>query len=81
MLTILLESVDLISRNPQTSQTKYTFGPVDIHPHHEITIRSGVTRNIAGKFDEIRDEVVNGFDDHIPLTEGCFQSTLSSRSY
>jgi hypothetical protein len=51
-------------------QTEFTFGPIDAHPHHEVTVRSGVTRNIVGKFDEIRDEIVEAFNEYIPPSEG-----------
>ncbi|KAJ3557278.1 hypothetical protein NP233_g11786 [Leucocoprinus birnbaumii] len=63
------EVLSLVEAIADNTQTKYTLGPVDVHPHHEITIRTGVTRNIVGKFDEIRDEIVESFNEYIPLTE------------
>lgn len=57
-------------RIPQTTHTKYVLGPVAEHPHHVVTLRSNVTRNIATKSDEIRDEVRAALHDLIPATEG-----------
>ncbi|KAF5349711.1 hypothetical protein D9756_008946 [Leucocoprinus leucothites] len=63
------EVLSLAEAIAETIQTKSTLGPLDVHPHHEITVRSGVTRNIAGKFDEIRDEIVEAFDEYLPASE------------
>ncbi|XP_006458669.1 hypothetical protein AGABI2DRAFT_115703 [Agaricus bisporus var. bisporus H97] len=54
----------------ETTHTKYVLGPVAEHPHHVVTLRSNVTRNIATKSDEIRDEVRAALHDLIPATEG-----------
>ncbi|EKM83194.1 hypothetical protein AGABI1DRAFT_104916 [Agaricus bisporus var. burnettii JB137-S8] len=53
----------------ETTHTKYVLGPVAEHPHHVVTLRSNVTRNIATKSDEIRDEVRAALHDLIPATE------------
>ncbi|KAF9453721.1 cytochrome P450 [Macrolepiota fuliginosa MF-IS2] len=63
------EVLSLAGAAKELLQTKYTFGPVDAHPHHRITIRSGVTRNITSKFEEIKDEIVDSFNGYIPLSE------------
>ncbi|KXN83234.1 Ent-kaurene oxidase [Leucoagaricus sp. SymC.cos] len=63
------ETLSLVEAIGETIQTKFTFGPVDMHPHHEVTIRTGVTRNIVAKFGEIRDEITESFNEYLPLTE------------
>jgi hypothetical protein len=65
----------LMNTKSQTVQTRFTLGFLDTHPHHEVTIRTNVTRNIAAKFDEIRDEIVEAFNDYIPLSDGSHFET------
>jgi len=37
--------------------------------YHVATIRTPLTRNIAARFSDIRDEIVAAFDDIIPAKE------------
>ncbi len=38
--------------------------------YHVATIRAPLTRHLVSKFDEIRDEIVESFEEYIPLAEG-----------
>ncbi|OBZ66897.1 Ent-kaurene oxidase [Grifola frondosa] len=50
-------------------QFQYTLGPSIHHNQYHVPIvRSQLTRNLAGLFPEIRDEIVASFMDAIPLT-------------
>lgn len=52
-------------------QMRYTLGRAfDDSPYHIAVIRSPLTRNLSNRFDDIRDEIVESFKDHIPATEG-----------
>ncbi|KAF5349709.1 hypothetical protein D9756_008944 [Leucocoprinus leucothites] len=66
-------SEDILSFNEpaiETTQGDYTFGPrLHVHPHHINTIRSSVTRNISGKFEDISDEALAALDDYIPSSQ------------
>lgn len=65
----LLEKIAKIET--QATQADYTFGPgLFTHPHHTDTVQGAITRNLVAKFDEIRDEIVDSFNEYIPLTKG-----------
>jgi len=54
----------------EVMQTKYTLGRrFDDDPYHVATVRSPMTRNLAYRFEDIRDEIVESFNDYIPVTE------------
>lgn len=51
-------------------QTDYTMGPpLHYDPYHNSTIRTSLTRNIAPRFDDIRDEIECAFNDNLPLKD------------
>lgn len=55
----------------QSTQAKHTFGSeILTDPYHINTIRSLVTRNLAIRFDEIKDEVASSCEDYIPMSKG-----------
>lgn len=50
------------SSSTQFLQLDYTLGRgVTNHPYHVSVVRAAITRNIAAKFDEMRDEVGRGY--------------------
>lgn len=54
----------------ETMQSRYTLGrKFDDVPYHVATVRSPLTRSLVGRFDDIRDEIVESFNDYIPITE------------
>lgn len=55
----------------QSLQIEYTLSK-DLHvdPYHVAVVRTQITRNIASRFSEVRDEIVAAFADHIPVQEG-----------
>jgi hypothetical protein len=56
---------------------------MDLHPHHAITLRSHVNRNITLKSHEVLDEVEVALQHYIPAIEGCYypNPTADVRSY
>ncbi|KAJ8508407.1 hypothetical protein ONZ45_g9315 [Pleurotus djamor] len=59
--------------------TQYTFGKDVSHNHYHVdVIRTSLTRNLAGKFPEARDEIIAAFNDNIPKTEGILGIYSSS---
>lgn len=54
----------------ETLQVHYTMGsPIHDDPYHIEVVRGPLTRNIAAKFDDVRDEIVTAFDEQIPPTK------------
>jgi hypothetical protein len=50
-------------------QTDYTLGPqIRLEPYHIPVVRTSLTRNIATRFAEIKDEITAAFGDYIPTT-------------
>lgn len=55
---------------------EYTFGlSVQNDPYHISTVRSPLTRNLAAKFDDLKDEIIEAFTDYIPPTKGKSMSS------
>ena len=51
-------------------QTDYTLGPeIRLEPYHVPVVRTSLTRNIAIRFAEIKDEITAAFDDYILVTD------------
>ncbi|KAK7446303.1 hypothetical protein VKT23_014509 [Stygiomarasmius scandens] len=51
-------------------QIEYTLGRQQrLHRYHVNVIRNALTRNIQARFEEVRDEIVNAFDDNVPLSD------------
>ncbi|KAJ6627497.1 cytochrome P450 [Mycena sp. CBHHK59/15] len=49
-------------------QTNMTMGPNILgNPYHISVTRTGMTKNIEARFDEVRDEIVCTFEDHLAL--------------
>ncbi|KAJ7254606.1 cytochrome P450 [Mycena rebaudengoi] len=49
-------------------QSDYTMGPeVSTNPYHSETVRTNLTRNLGRCFPDVRDEIVNAFDDIFAL--------------
>jgi hypothetical protein len=53
----------------KTLQINYTLGK-DFDLHRSQVVRGAVTKNIADRFSDIRDEIVESLNDEIPVTEG-----------
>ncbi|KXN83235.1 Ent-kaurene oxidase [Leucoagaricus sp. SymC.cos] len=54
----------------ETTQAEYTFGPgLDTHPHHISAISSHINRNLVCKYEELKDEVVELFNEYIPQSD------------
>lgn len=52
----------------QLIQSDYTLGPEILRePYHVPAVRTSLTRNIATRFAEIKDEITAAFDDYIPI--------------
>ncbi|EKM83220.1 hypothetical protein AGABI1DRAFT_34230, partial [Agaricus bisporus var. burnettii JB137-S8] len=52
----------------EASQADYTFGPgLFTHAHHTETVQGAITRNLAERFDEMRDEIFESMEEYIPL--------------
>lgn len=50
---------------------QYTLGRRPNDDYYETaTVRSPFTRNLTGRYDVLRDEILAGFQEYIPLTEG-----------
>ncbi|KAH8091762.1 cytochrome P450 [Cristinia sonorae] len=59
-------------------QTDYTFGKsIRTHPYHISAVRSRLTRNLGAIFDEIRDEIVAGFEDVLPPSDDWHKLSLN----
>ncbi|KAJ3769084.1 cytochrome P450 [Lentinula raphanica] len=59
--------LSMIDAAAETLQIEYTMSKeVVIHPYHVAIVRTPLTRNIATRFAEVRDEIVSAFADHIP---------------
>lgn len=55
----------------KVTQKQYTLGlSLDDDSYHTTTVRSPLTRNVAGRFEDNRDEIVESFKEFVPLTEG-----------
>ncbi|KAJ3566941.1 hypothetical protein NP233_g6679 [Leucocoprinus birnbaumii] len=55
--------------NDQT-QIKYTLGaPIADDQYHTATVRSSLTRNLAIRFDDVKDEIAKAFKVYVPPTE------------
>jgi len=53
----------------QMIQTDYTLGPeIRLEPYHIPVVRTSLTRNIATRFAEVKDEITAAFGDYIPVT-------------
>ncbi|KAF5349477.1 hypothetical protein D9756_008934 [Leucocoprinus leucothites] len=52
-----------------TIQAKYTLGDIHETPYRITTVKSSVTRNLALKFDEVKDEIMESFKTHVPASE------------
>ncbi|KAF9453725.1 cytochrome P450 [Macrolepiota fuliginosa MF-IS2] len=49
---------------------EYTFGSgLFVHPYHIATVRSQITHNLGARFEDIRDEIVQSFNDCVSSTE------------
>ncbi|KXN83238.1 Ent-kaurene oxidase [Leucoagaricus sp. SymC.cos] len=56
-------------RSP-TTQIKYTLGaPIEEDPYHTAIVRTPLTRNLAIRFDDIKDEIDAAFKFYVPPTE------------
>ncbi|KAL9714650.1 hypothetical protein Ac2012v2_001309 [Leucoagaricus gongylophorus] len=53
----------------ETLQVKYTMGNIHDNPYHIMTVKSSLTKNIASRFDVIKDEITESFKTYIPITE------------
>jgi hypothetical protein len=47
-------------------------------PFHINTVRSSITRNLITRFDDIRSDIVQSFDDYVPQTKGIFEASPTS---
>jgi len=48
------------------------------HPYHVDVVRNSLTRNIAAKFADVKDEIECSFGDEIPIKDGaCLAYFLS----
>jgi len=45
-------------------------GNIHDNPYHIMTVKSSLTKNIASRFDVIKDEITESFKTYIPITEG-----------
>ncbi|KAF5365172.1 hypothetical protein D9758_005365 [Tetrapyrgos nigripes] len=52
----------------ETLQIEYTLGK-DFDLHRSQVVRGGVTKNIANRFDDIRDEIMESLSDEIPVSD------------
>ncbi|TFK43278.1 cytochrome P450 [Crucibulum laeve] len=54
----------------ESIQTDYMIGPqIRLDPYHVSTVRTPLTRNLASRFEDIKDEIAAAFDDLIPAKE------------
>ncbi|THU78323.1 cytochrome P450 [Dendrothele bispora CBS 962.96] len=54
----------------ETLQVDYTIGKAQrMHLYHVNVVRNSLTRNIATRFSDVRDEIITSFADQIPVTE------------
>jgi len=62
--------LDMREATAESLQIEYTLSK-DLHvdPYHVAVVRTQITRNIASRFSEVRDEIVAAFADHIPVQE------------
>ncbi|THV02256.1 cytochrome P450 [Dendrothele bispora CBS 962.96] len=52
-----------------TIQTDYTLGKaIRLNNYHLDVVRTTLTRNIAARFSDVRDEIINAFSDEIPVS-------------
>ncbi|KAJ3712730.1 cytochrome P450 [Lentinula raphanica] len=59
--------LSMIDAAAETLQLEYTMSKeVVIHPYHVAIVRTPLTRHIATRFAEVRDEIVSTFAHHIP---------------
>lgn len=65
----------------QTLQVKYTMGNIHDNPYHIMTVKSSLTKNIASRFDVIKDEITESFKTYIPITEGIWFPIFFSHAY
>jgi hypothetical protein len=66
----------------QLFQSKYTQDLLDDYDeYHTEVIRSQLTRNIANTFKEVREELIMGMDDLIPVREDSAWQCLSRKGY
>ena len=57
----------------QALQVDYTIGKEILDdPYHVLVIRSLLTRNLAAKFPDLKDEITTAFQDLVPPAEGEF---------
>ena len=59
----------ILTRQVQRQQIKYTLGSGLEDGFHVEVIKTQLTRKLGSVFDDIRDEIVNTFDYHIPVKD------------
>ncbi|KAH7867756.1 cytochrome P450 [Lentinula edodes] len=64
------DQLSMIEAAAETLQVEYTLSKeVVLHPYHVAIVRTPMTRNIATRFAEVRDETVSAFADLIPAKD------------
>ncbi|KAJ4468686.1 cytochrome P450 [Lentinula edodes] len=64
------DQLSMIEAAAETLQVEYTLSKeVVLHPYHVAIVRTPMTRNIATRFAEVRDEMVSAFADLIPAKD------------
>ncbi|KAF8825453.1 hypothetical protein HHX47_DHR7000510 [Lentinula edodes] len=64
------DQLSMIEAAAETLQVEYTLSKeVVLHPYHVAIVRTPITRNIATRFAEVRDEMVSAFADLIPAKD------------
>ncbi|KAJ3785534.1 cytochrome P450 [Lentinula aff. detonsa] len=74
--------LSMIDAAAETLQVEYTLSKaVVIDPYHVLIVRTPMTRNIATRFAEVRDEIVSAFADHIPPSDDWVKVSAYKASF
>ncbi|KAE9389794.1 cytochrome P450 [Gymnopus androsaceus JB14] len=74
--------LDIKEANGDTLQVEYTLSKqVILNPYHVAVVRTPLTRNIATRFAEVRDEIVAAFADLIPAQEDWVKISAYTTSF
>ncbi|CAA7260276.1 unnamed protein product [Cyclocybe aegerita] len=64
------DQLSFMSAVEETIHADYTMGkPVRLEPFHIATVRSPLTKNLAVRFPDIKDEITEAFADFIPVSK------------